>query len=140
MNGGKFDGGQLSSSEKELRDFYKRLLNFTLKSSALTGAFQEIHGLNRYTTEGYYPEVYSYVRWTDAEKLIVVSNFSAVHTSHFELKIPEDIILKWHLKDGKYTIIDQLYQNSTLTLEVVHGQGKVQIAIQPLESFIYQLK
>ncbi len=140
MNGGKFDGGQLSASEKELRDFYKRVLNFTLKSSALMGSFQEIHGLNRYATAGYYPEVYSFVRWSNTEKLIVVSNFSSVHTSHFELKIPEDVIQKWHLKDGKYTIVDQLYQKSTLTLEVVHGQGKVRIAIEPLESFIYQLQ
>lgn len=52
MNGGKFDGGQLSKSEKELRDFYKRLLNFTLKSSALMGKYQEIQGINRYATEG----------------------------------------------------------------------------------------
>lgn len=104
------------------------------------GEFQEIHGLNRYATEGYYPEVYSFVRWSDAEKLIVISNFSSLHTSHFELKIPEDVIQKWHLKDGKYTIVDQLYQKSSLTLEVVHGQGKVQIAIEPLESFIYKLK
>ena len=29
MNGGKFDGGQLSNEEKDLRDFYKRLLNFS---------------------------------------------------------------------------------------------------------------
>ena len=139
MNGGKFDGGQLSQSEKDLRDFYKRLLNFTLESSALMGNYQEIHGLNRYATEGYYPEVYSYVRWSETEKLIIVANFSAVHTSHFELKVPKDIIQKWNLKDGVYTITDQLYQKSSLDLKVIDGEGKVQITIAPSESFIYKL-
>jgi hypothetical protein len=42
MNNGKFDGGQLTNSEKALRDFYKRLLNFSVSSSALMGDFQEI--------------------------------------------------------------------------------------------------
>lgn len=139
MNEGKFDGGQLSQSEKDLRDFYKRLLNFTLNSTALMGQYQEIHGLNRYATEGYFPEVYSYVRWSDTEKLIVIANFSSEHTSHFELKIPKDVIQKWNLKDGNYTITDQLYQKSSLQLQVINGEGKVQITIAPSESFIYKL-
>lgn len=139
MNEGKFDGGQLSQSEKDLRDFYKRLLNFTLNSTALMGQYQEIHGLNRYATEGYFPEVYSYVRWSDTEKLIVIANFSSEHTSHFELKIPKDVIQKWNLKYGNYTITDQLYQKSSLQLQVINGEGKVQITIAPSESFIYKL-
>jgi glycosidase len=139
MNGGKFDGGQLSESEKELRDFYKRLLNFTLKSSALMGKYQEIQGINRYATEGYYPEVYSYVRWSDSEKLIVVANFSSLNTSHFELKIPSDVIRKWNLKDGNYMLTDQLYEKSKIQLQVINGEGKAQITIAPSESFIYQL-
>ena len=139
MNEGKFDGGQLSQSEKDLRDFYKRLLNFTLNSTALMGQYQEIHGLNRYATEGYFPEVYSYVRWSDTEKLIIIANFSSEHTSHFELKIPKNIIQKWNLKDGNYTITDQLYEKSSLQLQVINGEGKVQITIAPSESFIYKL-
>ena len=140
MNGGKFDGGQLSKSEKDLRDFYKRLLNFTIKSSALMGKYQEIHGFNRYSTQGYYTEVYSYVRWSDSQKLVVIANFSAAHTSHFDLKIPSDIIQKWNMKEGNYTLTDQLYNKSVIQLQVISGEGKAQIAIAPLESFIYQLK
>lgn len=139
MNGGKFDGGQLSQSEKDLRDFYKRLLNFTINSSALMGKYQEIHGLNRYATDGYYPEVYSFVRWSDTQKLIVIANFSAVHTSHFDLKIPADVIKTWKLKDGVYPIKDHLYGKNSTQLQVVNGEGKVHISIAPLESFIYGL-
>jgi len=139
MNEGKFDGGKLTQSEKDLRDFYKRLLNFTINSSALMGSFQEIHSLNRYATDGYYPEVYSYVRWSNTQKLVVIANFSAVHTSHFDLKVPSDIIKAWKLKDGTYQIKDQLYSKNTAQLNVVNGEGIIKITIAPLESFIYSL-
>lgn len=139
MNGGKFDGGQLTPEEKDLRDFYKRLLNFSLNSSALMGKFQEIQTLNRQTTQGYDPGIYAYVRWSETQKLIVVVNFSWITTSNFELKIPSEIIQKWNLKDGNYTIKDQLYQKSGVQLQVVNGEGKAQITIAPSESFIYEL-
>ena len=139
MNGGKFDGGQLSQKEKDLRDFYKRVLNFSINSPALMGEFQEIQTINRQSTKGYDPGIYSYTRWSDSQKLIIVTNFSWLTTSNFELKIPADIIQKWNLKDGNYTITDQLYQKSSVQLKVENGEGKAQISIDPSESFIFQL-
>ena len=139
MNGGAFDGGLLTKEEKELRDFYKRILNFSLNSSALMGKYQEIQEVNRQTTAGYDSGIYAFTRWSATQKLIVVTNFSWLTTSNFELKIPADIIEKWNLKDGNYTIKDQLYNKSSTLLQVVNGEGKVQITIAPSESFIYQL-
>ncbi|WP_291098106.1 MULTISPECIES: alpha-amylase family protein [unclassified Flavobacterium] len=139
MNGGKFDGGQLSQDEKDLRDFYKRLLNFSINSVALMGKFQEIQTINRQTTQGYDAGIYAYTRWSDSQKLIIVTNFSWNTISNFELKIHSDIIQKWNLKDGTYIITDQLYHKNSVQLQVVNGEGKVQISIAPSESFIYQL-
>ncbi|RDI57505.1 alpha-amylase family protein [Flavobacterium glaciei] len=139
MNEGKFDGGQLTKEEKELRDFYKKLLNFSLNSSALMGKYQEIQTVNRNNTQGYDSGIYSFTRWSDSQKLIVVTNFSWLTTSNFELLIPSDIIQKWNLKDGNYTLTDQLYHKSAIQLQVVNGEGKAQITIAPSESFIYQL-
>jgi glycosidase len=139
MNGGKFDGGQLSESEKDLRDFYKRLLNFSINSSALMGKFKEIQSTNRETTAGYDPGIYSFVRWSDSQKLIIVTNFSWLTTSTFELKIPSNVIEAWQLKDGSYPITDQLYKKTTAKLEVVNGAGKVTLTIAPSESFIFSL-
>ncbi len=138
MNGGKFDGGKLTDSEKKLRDFYKRLLNFTIKSNALMGKFQEIQTANREKTLNYDSGMYSYVRWSDNEKLIVVVNFSWVTTSSFELKIPEDVIKTWNIKDGLYTVKDQLY-GSTAQLKVTDGKGSIQLSVKPSESFIFKL-
>ncbi|MFM9827000.1 alpha-amylase family protein [Flavobacterium sp.] len=139
MNEGKFDGGQLSVHEKSLRDFYKRLLNFTINSSALMGNFQEIQSANRNISSGYDIAIYSYVRWSNAQKLIIVTNFYWLATSNFELIIPTDIIKKWNLNDGEYILTDQLYRINKVLMRVENGEGRVQIVIGPSESFIYEL-
>jgi glycosidase len=140
MNDGAFDGRKLSQSEKDLRDFYKRLLNFSAKSSAVMGQFQDLQEVNRHAGFGYDPNhLYSFVRWSNSQKLIVITNFSSALSNNFELKIPTDIIAKWNLKDGSYTIKDQLYGKSTIQLQVVNGEGKASITIAPLESFVYEL-
>ena len=138
MNGGKFDSGQLSQSEKDLRDFYKRLLNFSLKSDALMGQFQEIQGVNRHETANYDEKIYSYVRWSDVEKLIVVANFSKYKNFTFDLKVPADVVSKWQLHDGAYPVKDQLY-GSTSTLKVTNGVGVLHVSIKGTESFIFKL-
>ncbi|WP_228526633.1 MULTISPECIES: alpha-amylase family glycosyl hydrolase [unclassified Flavobacterium] len=140
MNDGKFDGGQLSESEKSLRDFYKRLLNFSINSSALMGSFQEIQSVNRQNNAGYDESIYSYVRWSENQKLIIVTNFSSEKTSEFDLKIPSDIISKWNLKDGEYQLKDQLYQKNTVELIVKNGEGVTRVKILPSESFIFEVK
>ena len=140
MNNGKFDGGQLSESEKSLRDFYKRLLNFTINSSALMGKFAEIQTANRDITENYDPGLYSFVRWSAGEKLIIISNFSWLTTSTFELKIPANIIKEWKLKDGSYKVLDQLYKKNSSVLKVENGLGTMKVTILPSESFIFSLE
>ena len=139
MNNGKFDGGQLSEGEKNLRDFYKRLLNFTINSSALMGKFAEIQTANRDITENYDPGLYSFVRWSADEKLIIISNFSWLTTSSVDLKIPANIIKEWKLKEGSYTILDQLYKKNSSVLKVENGLGTMKLSILPSESLIFSL-
>ncbi len=140
VNDKKFDGGQLSNDEKELREFYKSLLNFTINSEALMGNYADIHYYNKDNTENYNHRVLSYVRWSSSEKLLVVSNFDANESYSFELKIPKEIISMWLLKDGVYTTNDQLTSDYAPNLIVENGVGKIKIDIAPLESFILKLK
>ena len=139
MNEGKFDGGKLSNSEKELRDFYARLLNFTIKSEALMGKFIVLQKVNREQTDNYDPGIYSFARSSKNEKLIIVTNFSWLTTSNFELKIPKDVINMLGLTDGEYKIDDQLYKKQTVKLTVTNGVGIIPIIINPSESFIFKL-
>ena len=139
VNNKKFNGGQSTNEEKALRDFYKRLLNFTINSSALVGNYQDIHAHNRHYTEWYNDKVLSFVRWSDDEKLIIITNFNAENIYGFELGLPQDIIEKWHLKDGDYQVKDQLYKKHTSILKVKGNEAKVRVDIKPLESFILKI-
>lgn len=137
MNGGKFDGGALSKEEKELRDFYKRLLTFTRKSKALTGSFQSIHEANR-NSAGYGKNVYSYVRWKGNDRLIITANLSAKEATSFKLTVPADVISKWKLKDGKHKVTDQLYGKKTV-MTVKDGVGSIEVKLNQAESMIFKL-
>jgi len=140
MNDKQFDGGQLSNDEKELRDFYKRLLNFTIGSTALMGKYQEIHKYNRTNTENYNHKVFSFVRWSDIERLIIISNFDSEEVFEFELKLPETIVQEWNIPDGKYQLKDQLYDQMSFELIVEDGHGSVKLKIDPLTSYILRLE
>lgn len=140
VNNKQFDGGQSTAEELELRDFYQRLLNFTIKSSALMGNYQDIHLYNQQHTEWYNDKVLSFVRWSDDEQLIIVSNFNADNTYGFELQLPEDFVGKLGLSDGEYEVKDQLFGNYTSVLKVEVGKAEVRIDIKPLESFILKIK
>lgn len=139
VNDKKFDGGQLSAKEKELRDFYKRLLNFTISSDALMGEYQDIHYFNKAHTENYDHRVLSFVRWSDSEKLIIVSNFDAYKHYDFVLKLPSDIIEKWRMGDGEYKAVDVLY-GSKSALKIEQGIGTIETTLKPLESFIFKIE
>ncbi|MEE1961246.1 alpha-amylase family protein [Allomuricauda taeanensis] len=140
MNNKKFDGGQLSDKEKDLRDFYKRVLNFTIQSDALMGEYQEIHFYNKEHTENYDHRVLSYVRWSENEKLIIVTNFDSEKNYAFNLKIPRDVVDKWQLKDGNYVLHEALYGIVNAELKVENGIGSVSVQMEPLQSYIFGLK
>ncbi len=139
MNDGAFDGGQLSPEEKALRDFYRRLLNFTLKSPALMGEYRDIHRHNREQTQGYDHRVFSFVRWSASEKLVIVSNFDGEKNYEFNLNIPADVIAAWGLADGEYELAEQLYGEKNASLKVADGKGEAQMRLAPLESVIWKV-
>lgn len=139
VNNKKFDGGQSSYTEKELRDFYKRLLNFTISSSALLGKYQDIHTHNRNVSEGYDHRLLSFVRWDKDEQLVVISNFDAEKSYEIDLKIPDNIISEWKLSPGSYIMKDQLYNSVSTKLIVSQGGATMKVSLQPLESYIFKL-
>ncbi|WP_136480286.1 alpha-amylase family glycosyl hydrolase [Cognatitamlana onchidii] len=140
MNNMQFDGGQLSNKEKDLRDFYKRLLNLSLKNAAFKGNYADIHAFNRAETNDYSDKVYAFVRWEGSERVIVVSNFDSNNKQSFQLKIPSEIVKTWGLKNESYRVVDQLYDDFSATLEVHNNIGVVPITLSPLESLILSVK
>jgi glycosidase len=140
MNGKKFDGGSLTDQETSLREFYKTLLNFSLQSEALMGDYREIHYFNKDHTPGYDHRIFSFVRWTENEKLIIVSNFETDRTYQIELKIPSDIIGMWALENGSLGLEDILNPAADENLTIENGLGRINMTLAPLDSKIYRIK
>jgi glycosidase len=140
VNNKKFDGGQSTQKEKALRDFYRRLLNFTINSSALTGNYQDIHLYNRVQTKNYNDKVLSFVRWSEDEKLIIISNFDDVKSYEFDLKIPQNIVRIWKLKTGSYKVSDQLYNKFNSKLIITNLEAAIKINLNPLQSLILKIE
>jgi glycosidase len=140
VNQKKFDGAQLSDREKELRKFYQKLLTFTIQSDALMGRYQEIHFYNKERNANYDHRIFSFVRWSNREHLIIVSNFDASKYYDLDLFIPEDLISEWELKNGSYRVEDQLNNSVRELLYVADGKGRVHINLPPLESVILKVK
>jgi glycosidase len=139
VNNKAFDGGQSTEKERELRDFYKRLLNFTIESSALMGNYQDLQHFNQANTEWYNDKVLSFARWSKDEQLIIISNFSESETYGFELQIPADLMDKLMLVPGEYQLKEQLYGSYETKLVVNESNAAARIDIQPLESLVLRI-
>ena len=149
MNNGKFDGGKLTAKEKSLRDFYSTLLNFSATAPALQGAYQEIHYVNRQTTKGYDEKLFAFARWqisgdiTTAQKLLVISNFSATQTYSLSLQVPTDLLTRWALNDGDHKLFNALASHNKKShhvLRVKNGTGLVSVTLKPLQSIALELR
>lgn len=139
MNNKKFDGGLSTDNEKQLRDFYSRLLNFTISSDALMGEYQEIHYYNKEHTPKYDHRIYSFVRWSSTEKLLIVSNFDAEKSYDINLKLPPEMVQKWTLHGGEIALKEQLYGQFNPVLKIEDGVGNIPLQIAPLQSYIFKL-
>lgn len=140
VNDKQFDGGQSSTEELELRDFYKRLLNLSINSSAMMGEYADIHSYNRSNTENYNDKVLSFVRWSADEKLIIVANFDNTNAQSFNLRIPAEIISNWNLTKVSYATSDELYGTAKSELKIENGLGNIEVNLKPLESVILKIK
>jgi len=138
MNQGTFDGAQLTKSEKELNHFYKTLLSFSRESEALNGEYAEIHSFNREQNPAYSEKLFSFVRWSNDKKLLIISNFSDSISYSIPLQIPQEIAKKLSLENKNYLLKDAL-SDQVFELKKQDGTFTVDLRLEPLESFILQI-
>jgi len=103
------------------------------------GEFEQIHDANLNAGSDYDFGLYSYVRWSDDEKLVIVTNFNQNTPVECDVILPATVVKKMNLKDGKYTLKDQLYGKSSTELKIENGVGKFRLKIGVNASFIYKI-
>jgi glycosidase len=119
MNNGEFDGGKLSSAQKELRGFYSKLLNIVKANEALSaGEFYELMIANEHQP-GFDTMLYIYMRYTSQQKVLVVANFNRTERAT-NIKIPAELLAKFDLT-GTVNFTDLLSGATFSTADVNTG-------------------
>ncbi len=139
MNQGKFDGGQLTEQEKQLRQFYQRLLNLSLTSPALVGDYHDLYGDNFANFADMPHQLFAFARSCAEQKLILVANFSPDRDTHIDLMIPQGLIQYWGIADGDYLLTDKLTQDC-YTLQITDQIGTIALDLAPLASLLLELE
>jgi glycosidase len=100
MNGGKFDGGQLSDEQKQLRQFYGDILKFASTNQAITrGGYADLTQLNK--QNGNISSLINiFARFFGDDNLVIVSNFNS-KTEKVKLIIPEEVAASLKMEKGK---------------------------------------
>lgn len=139
MNGGKFDGGQLSDNEKALRNYYSEVLNFTRNSPALMGEYLELHTFNRYENPDYTNKTFAFARWDESQKLIVVTNFDQNQSVKTVLKLSPELLQSWKLKVGEREIREVMFGKKKTKLRVTGSGAEIDLDLGPLESVVFEI-
>lgn len=107
-NNGKCDGAQLSESEKELRQKYKRILNIAQKEEAIAnGSFFDLMYVN-YENKDFNPHSnYAYIRKFQDETIIIAVNFGD-YDADVKINIPDHAFKVLNIEEGKYEAVDLL--------------------------------
>lgn len=137
MNGGKFDGGQLSDEQKQLRRFYAELLSFVSTNKAIAaGEYQDLTAYN--ISSGNFPaQVHAFLRYHEDERLLIVNNFAAAEMD-IKLTIPRELFQKMGMQDdGVYIARDMLWRGVDVGFDKNHSFS---LYLEPNSCFIFKIK
>jgi glycosidase len=120
INEHRYDGAGLTEEQREVRTFYEKLGTFVSGSEAVReGAFYDLQWANQYTTDYNQHRVYSYLRYTRDQKLLIVCNFDQWNALSVSLNIPEHALTLMQLTaEATLVLTDQL-----LTSDTTVGKG-----------------
>ncbi|GAA4395542.1 alpha-amylase family protein [Nibrella viscosa] len=116
VNGGKFDGGKLSKDQKQLRAFYQQLLQLVNTSDAIrTGAFYDLQYTNNNNQSPGYnaTTLYSYLRHSDRQKLLIICNFDRDQAAKTSIRIPAEAWQAMKLDGSKTYQFNDIFQTKT---------------------------
>ena len=141
-NNGKFDGGKLSPAQKNLRGFYADLLQLVNNSDAVkTGAFYDLQYANdKGQSAGYNDgKIYSYLRHSAQQKLLIVCNFDLQNGYETTVKIPEHAwkTMGLNAAEGSF-IFKEIFHHKTQT-EVQVSTG-LPLKLSPNSVYAFEIK
>ena len=146
VNDYRYDGGRLSEEQRQLRQFYQQLLNLSHEEAIAEGSFYDLYPHNYAHTEGFTPQTYAFLRFTDEQKLLVVTNLDAKHEQHFALKIPRTALKAMGLsEEGTYELQDIFQSDISLTfpaneVTISEDDQGIPLILAPLQSLVFTIR
>ena len=141
LNRGNYDGGNLTDDQRNLRAFYQQLNHLVKDSDAIqNGYFYDLQYVNdNGQSPGYDAHrIYSYLRYTDRQKLLIVCNFSNQNTYDTTVSIPDAAFKAMGLEStGTYQFTDIFMTN--LDIETIGLLG-IPLLLPPWSVRVLEIK
>ncbi len=137
MNGGKFDGGQLSLEQKQLRQFYADVLTMARNNPAISRG--EYADLTKYNVDvgNISDKVHVFLRYTQDEHLLIVNSFNATEEPA-KIQIPVETIEAMGLSpEGVYIGRDMLWREIEIGFD---KEFAFELNLKPYSSYIFKIK
>ena len=138
---GRYDGSGLTDDQRSLRAFYQQLNHLVNGSDAIqNGYFYDLqHANDADQSVGYDAhQVYSYLRHTDRQKLLIACNFSNDITYEITVRIPHHAFDVMGLNpDQTYAFTDIFLTNTQI--ETVGREG-VPLLLLPRTALVMEIK
>ncbi|RAK00345.1 glycosidase [Larkinella arboricola] len=136
-----FNGGKLTDDQKELRKFYQQLNQLVNGSHAIrTGAFYDLQYVNNNGQSAGYDQhrLYSYLRHSGKQKLLIVCNFDREKPAKTTVRIPVEAWKTMKLDDAKTYSFTDIFRTKT-KLKVAARAG-VPVDLPPLGVLVLEIK
>ncbi|QJW92287.1 alpha-amylase [Spirosoma taeanense] len=140
VNKGRYDGAKLNDDQRRLRAFYQRLNHLVNGSDAIqNGFFYDLQYANDNGQSAGYDahQVFSYLRYTDRQKLLIICNFSRQETS-ITVRIPHHAFGAMGLDPAKAYQLTDIFMTNT-QLEMV-GHTGVSLGLSSRSALVLEIK
>ncbi len=142
VNGGAFDGGQLSDEQKDLRQFYSSLITTCGMEVFRSGQFMSLNASNAYnpdfgrlpgeTASGHW--IYAFLRYDRAsqQRLFAIANLHDSHTfHHLHVQLPESAFGFLELKPGVSIVLSELLHRQDFQVRIENASDGIRLDSLP---------
>ena len=141
LNGGRYDGQGLTDDQSRLKSFYQRLNYLVNGSDAIqSGFFYDLQYSNDNGQSAGYDahQIFSYLRFSNRQKLLIVCNFSRYNTYETTVQIPRHAFGMMDLDPTRTYRFTDIFLTDT-QIETV-GLAGVSMVLPPWSAFVLELK
>ena len=136
-NNGKFDGAKMTDAQRELRDFYQKLLTLTRDDKAIQKG--KMYDITYAQNEGFDKnKQFAFIRHIKGETLLVVVNFHD-REQQINVRIPDDAFVYLGLDEKPKAKATDLLRGEEMNLSFM-AEGMIQLTLQAWKGVILRIK